>query len=125
LKAELQMFDRDIHEPRKDARKGLTRSYFSLKITSKIKKPQKKMTATQAPAASNAGSELVRQLSAREREILTLLARGLSNKEIGVQLGLSPFTIRNHLARIFEKLQVRSRTEAAVAYLQGEETAGG
>jgi DNA-binding CsgD family transcriptional regulator len=57
-------------------------------------------------------------LSDREHEILGLLARGLSNKEIGSKLELSPFTVRNHLAHVFEKLDVRSRTEAAIVYLQ-------
>jgi DNA-binding NarL/FixJ family response regulator len=57
-------------------------------------------------------------LSAREREILDLLSEGLSNKEIGVKLNVSQFTVRNHLARVFEKLHVRSRTEAVMAYLR-------
>jgi DNA-binding NarL/FixJ family response regulator len=57
-------------------------------------------------------------LSEREREILDLLARGLSNKEIGAKLDVSQFTVKNHLANIFEKLQVRCRTEAVIAYLQ-------
>ena len=61
------------------------------------------------------------QLSARERDILDALARGLSNKEIGDRLELSPFTVRNHLAHIFRKLQVRSRTEAVIAYLKAED----
>lgn len=49
-------------------------------------------------------------LSAREREILNLLEHGLSNKEIAGKLDLSPFTVKNHLARIYAKLRVRSRT---------------
>jgi len=57
-------------------------------------------------------------LSPREREIVKWLAHGLSNKEIGARLSISPFTARNHLARIFEKLRVRSRTEAVIAYLR-------
>ena len=57
-------------------------------------------------------------LSGREREILELLTHGLSNKEIGGKLDLSPFTVKNHLARIFPKLRVRSRTAAATAYLR-------
>ena len=56
-------------------------------------------------------------LSVREREILDLLTQGLTNKEIGARLSLSPFTVKNHLARVFEKLHVRGRTEAALAYL--------
>lgn len=57
-------------------------------------------------------------LSAREREILDLLSDGLSNKEIGVKLNVSQFTVKNHLARVFEKLHVRCRTEAVMAYLR-------
>jgi DNA-binding NarL/FixJ family response regulator len=57
-------------------------------------------------------------LSAREREILDLLSQGLSNKEIGAKLNVSPFTVKNHLAKVFEKLHVRSRTEAVMAYLR-------
>jgi DNA-binding CsgD family transcriptional regulator len=57
-------------------------------------------------------------LSAREIEILDLLAQGLSNKEIGARLNRSPFTVKNHLARIFEKLHVRCRTEAVMAFLR-------
>ena len=57
-------------------------------------------------------------LTSREREILELLGEGLSNKEIGGSLKLSPFTIKNHLARIFCKLQVRSRTAAVMAYFR-------
>jgi len=47
-----------------------------------------------------------------------LLAQGLANKEIGAKLNLSSFTVKNHLAHVFEKLHVRGRTEAVVAYLQ-------
>jgi DNA-binding NarL/FixJ family response regulator len=57
-------------------------------------------------------------LTLREREIMELLGEGLSNKEIGGSLKLSPFTIKNHLARIFGKLQVRSRTAAVMAYFR-------
>jgi DNA-binding NarL/FixJ family response regulator len=64
-------------------------------------------------------------LSLREREILDLLAQGLSNKEIGVKLNLSPFTVKNHLARVFEKLHVRCRTEAVMAYLYPGQRAPG
>ena len=63
-------------------------------------------------------------LSAREREILDLLAQGLSNKEIGARLNLSPFTVKNHLARVFEKLHVRCRTEAVMAFLHPGSKAG-
>jgi DNA-binding NarL/FixJ family response regulator len=56
------------------------------------------------------------QLSPREMEILELVAKGRSNKEIGSQLNISFGTVRNHLVHIYEKLHVRCRTEAAAKY---------
>jgi DNA-binding NarL/FixJ family response regulator len=58
------------------------------------------------------------QLSGRELEILALVAEGLSNKEIGSRLDISPATARTHLMHIYEKLHVRCRTEAAMKYLR-------
>ncbi len=55
-------------------------------------------------------------LSAREIELLTLVAEGARNKEIAAQLRISIDTARAHLRRIYEKLHVRSRTEAAVKF---------
>jgi DNA-binding NarL/FixJ family response regulator len=57
-------------------------------------------------------------LSAREMEILALVAEGLSNKEIGARLHISFATVRTHLMHIYEKLHVRCRTEAAAKYLR-------
>jgi DNA-binding NarL/FixJ family response regulator len=55
------------------------------------------------------------QLTDREREILELVAAGLSNTDITRRLVLSPKTVRNHVSNIFGKLQVASRAEAIVA----------
>ena len=52
-------------------------------------------------------------LTDREREVLELVAKGLSNKEIATQLALSPHTVKAHLRTILDKLHLRSRTEAA------------
>ena len=68
----------------------------------------------QAPAASPE----TETLSPREQEILALLAEGLSNKEISARLFISFFTVRAHLMHIYEKLHVRSRTEAAAKFLR-------
>jgi len=55
----------------------------------------------------------IQSLSLREREILRLVAEGLSNKEIAAQLHLSVQTVKVYLTRIFHKLGVRNRVEAA------------
>lgn len=57
------------------------------------------------------------KLSPREIEILALVAKGGSNKEVGNTLDITEGTVRIHLAHIYEKLHVRCRTEAAAKYL--------
>ncbi|MBK9537618.1 MAG: response regulator transcription factor [Flavobacteriales bacterium] len=59
------------------------------------------------------GSEL---LSARENEVLALLAEGLLYKEIGERLGITVGTIKQHIHRIYDKMHVQNRTEAVNRY---------
>jgi two-component system, NarL family, response regulator LiaR len=54
----------------------------------------------------------------RELDVLRLAARGLTNKQIGVELAISDRTVQNHLANVYAKLAVASRTEAVTAALQ-------
>jgi len=56
----------------------------------------------------------VERLTNRELEVLALTAKGYTNKAIGVQLGISDRTVQGHLAKIFNKLQAESRTEAVM-----------
>ena len=55
-----------------------------------------------------------RRLTDRELEVLRLIARGMSNKDIGAELVISENTVRNHVRNILEKLQMKSRMEAAM-----------
>jgi DNA-binding NarL/FixJ family response regulator len=64
------------------------------------------------------GSTQQEKLSAREEEILDLLAKGYRYKEIADALSISFETVRSHLKNIYDKLHVHSRTEAVVKYLK-------
>ena len=57
-------------------------------------------------------------LTARELEILKMVSKGLTNKDIGRVLGISNFTVKNHVNSIIEKLDVCGRTEAATTAIQ-------
>jgi DNA-binding NarL/FixJ family response regulator len=56
----------------------------------------------------------VEELTDRELDVLTLAGQGFTNKAIGVQLGISDRTVQGHLARIFNKMNASSRTEAVM-----------
>ena len=60
----------------------------------------------------------VLSLSPREKEVLALLAQGLSNPQIGQRLFISPVTVKVHVRHIYDKLGVNSRAEAALRAAQ-------
>jgi DNA-binding NarL/FixJ family response regulator len=62
-------------------------------------------------------SDLAVRLSAREEEVLILLSKGYSNKEIAERLSISVDTVGSHLKHIYEKMHVRSRAEAVARYM--------
>jgi DNA-binding NarL/FixJ family response regulator len=65
-------------------------------------------------------SDELEDLTPREREVLTLVGRGLSNAEIAEELVLSPLTAKTHVARLFSKLDARDRAQLVVlAYENG------
>ena len=65
-----------------------------------------------AEFATNTAAQQSLRISERELEVLGRLAAGQSNKQIAQDLGISPNTIKTHVANLFEKLEVGRRTEA-------------
>jgi ATP/maltotriose-dependent transcriptional regulator MalT len=70
--------------------------------------------ATISPARRDAGSEnrLIEELTGRERDVLALVADGLPNRDVAARLGISEHTVKFHLASLFGKLGVSTRTQA-------------
>jgi DNA-binding NarL/FixJ family response regulator len=69
-------------------------------------------------------THLKQGLTFREREVLCLIARGLSNKEIADSLAIAPNTVKNHVHNLLEKLSVSSRREAARVEIRASRQAG-
>jgi DNA-binding NarL/FixJ family response regulator len=75
--------------------------------------------STTTPAGASPQNDLTSDLSPREREVLDCLSQGLIYKEIAEKLGISYETVHTYIRRIYEKLQVRTRTEAVAKFLRG------
>lgn len=84
-------------------------STFSTPPSSTTTSPQ---AAAPSPNASNEG--LIEPLTEREREILILVAKGSSNRQVAESLYLTEGTVKNHMSSILGKLGVRDRTQAAL-----------
>lgn len=77
------------------------------------------LATTTNRSTASAGAEEMAGISAREREVLALLAQGLTDREIGERLGISPRTVETHVGSLLSKLGVRNRAQAAARYRDG------
>lgn len=85
-------------------------SFLQSTVTGRVVAAFARLMESRGPAAE----ALVLPLSPREREIVSLLGSGASNKEIADRLNLAEGTVKNHVTSILAKLDVRDRTQAAI-----------
>ncbi|MGW1174383.1 response regulator transcription factor [Kitasatospora sp. NPDC002543] len=79
-----------------------------------------KFLAQPEPASGTSTSERLSVLTAREREVMSMAATGLTNEEIAERMFVSPFTVRTHVHRAMSKLDARDRAQlVAIAYQTG------
>ena len=74
-------------------------------------------SASVVPAVRNQVSRKLPKITAAEQRVLALVAQARSNKEIALDLGISPATVKRHMEKILKKLALRNRVEAAICGL--------
>lgn len=115
-------YEEEIYRAAKAGAHGyLTKDATRVEIVSAIRTVTRgQMHFPESIAVRIAAREGRKGLSQREQEILAMLAKGLTNKEIGRVLLISQITVRNHVSHILEKLEAADRTEAvSIAMQQG------
>jgi DNA-binding NarL/FixJ family response regulator len=112
--------DEDIHRALEAGAKGyLLKDMLRTEVLNTIRAVHRGQKAIPAAVAARLAEYVPRvQLSEREREVLELVAKGLSNKEIARVIGRAEETVKVHLKNIFDKLGVEDRTEAVTTALQ-------
>jgi NarL family two-component system response regulator LiaR len=90
----------------------ITRSHETIRETVVVKEVLVPVATALEPFAPNTAHQQTLGITARELEILTLVARGFSNREIATQLFVSENTVKTHCARAFDKLGAARRTQA-------------
>lgn len=88
------------------------RSILDPETTSRV------MRLVRGAGRSSAGRDDLDSLSIQERKVLSLVAKGKTNKEIADELSLSDNTVRNYLGNVYDKLHVKRRSQAAALWVQ-------
>jgi two-component system, NarL family, response regulator DevR len=100
---------------------GLVRALESVAAGNSILDPaitRRVLSRVRLPAVGLDPENRIGLLSAQERRVLALVAQGKTNKEIGVEMGLSDKTVKNYLSNTLDKLKVSRRSQAAAVYVQ-------
>jgi len=112
-----------------DTREGLPKLLDAMKMVGENRSPSsgritRLVLENISERTGQRGNHVQLGLTFREREVLCLIARGLSNKEIADSLGIAPNTVKNHVHNLLEKLNVSSRREAARVEIRLSRQAG-
>lgn len=112
--------DEDIHRAiQSGAKSYLLKDTSTEEVADTIREVYRGGTSLPSQVAERLSQRQQRQsLTERERDVLAALIKGRSNKEISASLHISEDTVKSHLKTLFAKLQVRDRTEAAVAAIR-------
>ena len=106
----IEITDKEITNGAFEDEKNIEYIGFSVKGNSKNAYIKTLIESVLKEQTSNKGAGL----SAREKEVLALVAEGLQNKDIAKKLFLSEKTVKNHVSNIFKKIHVNDRTQAAI-----------
>lgn len=112
-----------------DTREGLPKLLDAMKMVCEDRSPSagritRLVLENISERTRQRGTHVHPELTFREREVLCLITRGLSNKEIADSLAIAPNTVKNHVHNLLEKLNVSSRHEAARVEIRSSRQAG-
>jgi two-component system, NarL family, response regulator DevR len=96
---------------------GLIESVRAVALGRSLLDPALTKRVTDRLRDAEQGDPRLRELNARERDVLTLIADGLTNRQIGARLSLAEKTVKNYVSSLLSKLGLQSRTQAAVLSL--------
>jgi len=101
--------------------RGLVQAILDVAAGKSILDPAVTARVMQLVKSGNKQNAVIDSLSPQEKRVLALIAEGKTNKEVGADMNLSEKTVKNYLSNVFEKLNINSRTQAAIYYSQNQD----